>query len=172
MASPTQTPELIPWNTLQARLAGSFEARAHGLLRVSYTLMNRNGNPFAGLRAQGTGAALAAGDLEAGIEQTSRNGYRMLSEETELVRATPLAESTDTLRIECAGQVYEARLRLLRNVAVVRAREGGEIVRLSGGLAGRRYEAAFDAGVEGALLVAALVLHHMTTLRRRIYVAG
>lgn len=172
MASPTQTPGLVPWNALQARLAGAFEAHAHGLLRVSYTLTNRNGNPFAGLRARDGGAALTAGDLEAGIHQTSRGGYRMLSQNTELVRATPLAESAATLRIECAGRVYEARLRLLRNVAVVRVRDGGEIVRLSGGLAGRRYEAVFDPEIEGALLVAVLVLHHASTLRRRIYLAG
>lgn len=171
MASPTQTPALIPWNTLQAHLAGSFEARAHGLLRVSYTLTDRSGSSFAGLRVQDTGAALTAGDLEARIEPSSRNGYRMLSEETELVRAIPLEESA-TLRIECAGQLYEAHLRLLRNIALVRAREGGEIARLCGDLAGRRYETVFDAGVEGTLPVAILVLHYMTTLRRRVYLAG
>lgn len=172
MTSATQTLGLIPWNTLQTSLGGQFEARAHGLFRVSHTLIDRSGQPFGELRTQGARVTLTTGDLEAGIERTSRNGYRMLTGEIELARAAPLADSAATLRIECAGQVYEAHLRLLRSTAVVRALDGGEIVRLSGGLTGRRYEAAFDPRLEGALPVAILVLHYLTALRRRIYLAG
>lgn len=172
MASPTQTPEFIPWNTIQAQLDGYFEARAHGLLHPSYTLMDRSGHTFAELHAHGDRVTLTAGDLEAGIARTSRNGYGMLSKGIELARVTPLADSVATLRIECAGRVYESHLRLIRNVVVVQAQDGGEIVRLSGGLAGRHYEAVFDSEAEGALPVALLVLYYMTALRQRIYLAG
>ncbi len=172
MASATQTLGLIPWNILQASLGGHFEAHAHGLFRVSYILIDRSGRPFGELRTQGSEAIFTAGDLEAGIERTSRNGYGMLAGEIELARATPLADSAATLRIECAGQVYEVHFRLLRSTAVVRALDGGETARLSGGLAGRRYEAVFDPRLEGTLPVAVLVLHYLTALRRRIYLAG
>lgn len=172
MTSQTQTPELIPWNNLQAETAGYFAARAQGFLRSSYTLADRSGHPLAVLRAQNTGAAFTAGDFGARIEGYSRSGYRMLSGETELARVTRLGESAAALRAECAGRVYEARLRLLRNGAVVRTRVGGELARVSGSLAGRSYEAVFDSGVEGALPVVVLVLHHITALRRRIYLAG
>lgn len=172
MSSRTHTPELIPWNSLQTQLDGCFEAHAHGLLRVSYTLMDRNEIPFGELRAQGSEAIFTTGDLEAEIEPSPRSGYRILSGGIELARATPLEESAATLRIECAGRAYEARLQLLRNVATVRGRGGGSFVRLSGGVAGRRYRAVFDPEAEGALPVAVLVLYYMTALRRRIYLAG
>ncbi|HET7478036.1 MAG TPA: hypothetical protein VFJ72_00830 [Rubrobacteraceae bacterium] len=176
MRSSTQAPELIPWNMLQDRLDGSFAARARGLLRASYTLTDRSGTPFAELRARGGRVTLTAGSLEIEIEGDSRGGYRMLSGGTELARAASPGGSATVLRVECAGQAYEARLRLLSNVTVVHTLDGSEevseVARLSGGLAGRRYKAVFDAEVQGALPVAILVLYHSVTLRRRIYLAG
>lgn len=165
----TASTDLKPWNDLQAALRGIFKARAHGIVSVEYALIDRNGREFGRLRPENGAARLEAGDLSAGIERDARSGYRMLSDGGEFLTATPVERAADTLGIRCAGRLYEARLSLFRNTAVATDDNGEQIACVTGGFAGRSYEAIFDPGAEGAFPVAVLLLHHMTTLRRRAY---
>lgn len=161
--------DLTPWNDLQASLAGSFGARARGIISVEYALTDRNGREFGRLRENGA-AELDAGALQATIRRTAKHEYRVLLRGgAEVLTAAPIRGTADALAVRCAGRRYEARLSLLRNTAVATDESGTQIARLSGSLAGRRYEAVFEPNVEGALPVAVLLLHHATTARTRAY---
>lgn len=160
--------DLTPWNDLQAALAGAFEARAQGIVSVEYGLLDQNGRELGRLRPENGGATLEAGGMKAEIVRDPAGGYRMFSDGGEILTSAPVGRAAEALNIRCAGRLYEARLNLFRNTAVATA-DGGEITRLTGGFAGRKYEAGFDTGAEGAFPIAVLLLHHITTLRRRAY---
>ncbi len=160
------------WHDLQARLAGSFTARTHGLLELEISLLGPGGE-FGQVRPHGASdAEVTVGPLKAIIEHTGNFSYRMTANgETSLV-AEPTHRSADALEIRMDRRAYEASASFLRNQAEVRSREGKEIARLEGNLTGRRYEVTFDPEAAGSLPVAILLLHHVATNRRRAFRAG
>jgi hypothetical protein len=169
MSPMPEDPALAPWRRLGEILAGSFAARARGLLASNFGILDREGDEVGRLRIQGPeGAELEAGDLEARIVRVARSRYTMLSGGTEILTAGSVSS---TLEIRCLGRRYEARLSLLRNTA--EAATGGEVaVRITGGLTNRGYEAAFDVDAEGSLPVAFFLLYRTVALRREAYRAG
>lgn len=173
MSPPQAVPGPAPWRELARGLAGSFTARARGLLIVEFALARRDGEAFGALRTRGLAnaqvARLEAGGLLSVIEREAPHRYRMLTGGAETLAAEPAGRSADVLKITCGDRGYEARISFLRNVAVARSPAGTQAARLRGGLAGRHYEAAFDAQDAGALPVAILLLYHTATLRRRTY---
>ena len=162
-----EDPTLAPWRRLGETLAGSFAARARGLLAADFAILDREGDEVGRLRIHGPeGAELDAGDLEARIERLTRSRYRMLSGGTQFLKAGSTGAS---LEMSCLGRRYEARLSLLRNTAAT----GGEVaVRITGGLTNRRYEASFDVDDESSLPVAFFLLYRTVALRREAYRAG
>lgn len=160
-----------PWDTLRQNLAGSFTARARGLLADEFVLLNPNEEEFGRLLLKGSsGAELRSGDFVAALEASGRR-YRMIDDKEVLV-AVPKARFIDDLEISCGGQTYEAHVSLLRNLAVASYPGGGRAARLSGGLMGRSYEALFAAEDGCALPVAIFLLWHVVTNRRRAYRRG
>lgn len=159
--------DLTPWQDLQTALAGTFEARARGIVSVEYVLTDGNGREFGRLREADGAAKLDAGALQAAVGRTAEHEYRMLSG-GEILTAGP-GDQANVLEIECAGHLCEARFSLFRNTAVATDDSGRRMARISGGFAGRKYEAVFETGAEGALSIAILLLHHTTILRRRAY---
>lgn len=156
-----------PWKRLGETLAGTFAARARGLLASDFAIMDGEGDEVARLRIHGPeGAELEAGELEARIVRAYRSRYSMLSGSAEILTA---GSASGTLR--CLGRLYEARLSLLRNTA--EAATGGKVaVRITGSLTNRRYEAAFDVEDECSLPVAFFLLYRTVALRREAYRAG
>jgi hypothetical protein len=172
---PAPSPEgspFAPWSRLREALAGSFAARARGLLASEFILLNQGGEEFGRLRIDGPeGGELEAGDLRAVIERVPRSGHKMLTGGAQTLVAQPVG-SSDTLEIRCGDRRYEARLSLLRNTAVARVPDGGEAARVTGGLTNRSYEAVFDTEDDGSLPAAVFLLYHTVALRRRVYRAG
>ena len=155
--------------SLQQSLGGSFTARARGLLTTQFTLLDTGGREFGRLRLRGLSVAeFMSGDYAAILEK-SGGSYRMVADGEEVLVAGPKERTIDELEISCGGRTYEARISFLRNLAVARhAYDGERTARLSGGLAGRSYEATFaDDG--GALPVAVFLLWHVAANRRRAY---
>ncbi len=175
MNPPQEDPGLAPWGDLARGLKGSFTARTRGLLVVEFALERRDGEAFGALRTRGLAnaqvARLEAGGLLSVIEWDASSRYRMLTGGAETLAAGPVSRPADVLKITCGDRSYEARMSLLRNAAVASSPAGTRTARLRGGLAGRHYEAAFDAQDAGALPVAILLLYHTATLRRRAYLA-
>ncbi|HEX6710044.1 MAG TPA: hypothetical protein VF068_06895 [Rubrobacter sp.] len=171
MSPMQEDPTLATWRSLGERLAGSFAARARGLLASDFSILDREGDEVGRLRIHGSeGAELEAGVLQARIERLARSRYRMLSGGTEILTAGS-AGASSTLEIRCLDRRYEARLSLLRNTAEA-ARGGDVAVRITGGLTNRRYEATFDEDDEGSLPVAFFLLYRINSLRREAYRAG
>ena len=172
MRSMPEDPTLTPWRRLGEPLAGSFVARARGLLASDFALLDRDGEEVGRLRIHGQkGAELEAGDLEAEIDRVARSRYTMLAGGAEILTARS-AGASGTLEIRCLDHLYEARLSLLRNTAEA-GQAGGEVtVRISGGLTNRKYEAVFDVDDEGSLAVALFLLYRIVALRREAYRAG
>ena len=165
-----EDPTLAPWRELGERLAGYFAARSRGLLASEFALSDRSGEGFGRLRVHGLeGARLEAGGTRAEIERTA--GYHMLTGGAETLVAEP-ARGSGALEVRCGSRTYEARLDLLRNTAVAHSPANREVARIKGGLTNRSYEAAFDAGDEGALPLALFLLYHTVALRRRVFLAG
>jgi hypothetical protein len=166
MSPMPEDPTLAPWRKLGETLAGSFAARAGGLLASDFAVLDREGDEVGRLSIHGPGGAqLEAGDLEARIERVARSRYTMLSGGVQILTAGSAGAS---LEIRCLDRLYEARLSLLRNTA--EAATGGEVaVRITGGLTNRRYEAAFDVEDEGSLPVAFFLLYRTVALRREAY---
>ena len=160
------------WSTLAQALAGSFAARARGLLTLEFVLLNRGGEELGRLHVHGpTGAELEAGDLRAAIERSQQARYSMLTGGTETLAAEALGTS-DILEIWCGGRSYEAHLSLLRNTAVARSSSGKVAARVTGGMTTRHYEAFFDTEDEASLPVAVFLLYYTVTLRSRAYRTG
>ncbi len=163
---------LAPWKGLQETLAGSFVARARGLLATDFALMDPESREIGRLRIYGPeGAALEAGELEARIEHTAPRRYAMLAGGARILSAET-AGSPDAMQIRRAEHVYEARLTLLRNTAEAFSPAGERAARVAGGLTNRRYEAAFDADDAGSLPVAVFLLYRLVALRRGAYRVG
>lgn len=157
---------------LQRRLAGRFRTR--GLLAPEHGLISADGKQFGRLCAEDSGdAILEAGVLSATIEHDGGAEYRIISGGTTMLMATPESRTRNILEIRVREQTYRAKFSPFRNISVARSREtgeyGNEISHLKGGLAGRGYEAFFDARRDRALPVAILLLHHATALRRIAY---
>ena len=157
---------LAPWRRLGETLAGSFAARARGLLASDFAVLDREGEEVGRLRINGSeGAQLEAGPLEARIQRVARSRYTMLSGGAEILTAGSAGAS---LEIRCLDRPYEVRLSLLRN-STEAATRGKVTVRIKGGLTNRNYEASFDVDEEGSLPVAFFLLYRIVALRREAY---
>lgn len=164
---------LAPWKGLREGLAGSFSARARGLLATDFALLDQRGREIGRLKVLGShGAEIEAGDLRARIERTAPRRYAMLTGGTRILSAEAAAGSPDAARIRRAERVYEASLALLRNTAEALSPAGERAARVAGGLTNRRYEIAFDADDAGSLPVAVFLLYRLVALRRGAYRAG
>ncbi len=160
------------WEGLARALGGSFVARARGVVSPELVLLTPDGGPFGRLTADEVGDTwFQAGDLAARIEPSPGATYRMTTGDAETLTAEQ-AGSPTILNLRSGGRHYEARISLLRNRATARSEDGGEAVRLSGGLTNRRYRAAFDPQDPASLPIAIFLLHHTVTLRSRAYRAG
>lgn len=157
------------WQDLQSVLAGSFSARASGVVRSRLLLMDHDGEEFGRLDVHGPhGGRLKAGPVEAEIELVGKAGeasYRMLSGEDEILsaKATP-AEMTS---VTCEGVTHEVRMSLFRNYAEA-ASPRGRTARIEGGFLNRRYEVTLGYD-EYALPVAVFLLYHLFVMRSRAY---
>ncbi len=138
MSLPQEDPGLAPWRELARGLAGSFTARARGLLVVEFALARRDGEAIGALRTRGLAnaqvARLEAGGLLAVMERDTPARYRMLTDGAETLAAGPAGRLADALKITCGDRSYEARMSFLRNSAVARSPAGTEAARLRGGL--------------------------------------
>lgn len=158
---------LAPWRRLAETLAGSFAARARGLLASEFAIMEQGGGEVGRLRIDGReGAKLEAGDLQARIERTGLQRYAMLSGGAQILTAESAGASTE---IRCPDRLYEVRISLLRNTAEA-GPPGGEVVaRVTGGLTNRSYEASFDVDDACSLPAAFFLLYRTVSLRREAY---
>lgn len=157
------------WEHLRRELGGSFTAHARGLLTPEFDLRNPNGQKFGRLRLRGLSAAeFRSGDYSATLETSGRR-YRMVADDEEVLVAGPKERSINELEISCEKEIYEARIDLLRNLAVASYPSGESAVRLSGGLTGRSYKALFAAEDGCALPITVFLLWHVVTNRRRAY---
>jgi hypothetical protein len=172
MSPMSEDPHLAPWRRLGETLAGSFAARARGLLASEFAILDRDGDEVGRLRIHGPeGAELEAGALEARIERLPRSRYTMLSSGTEILTAGS-AGASSTPEIRCSDRRYEARLSLLRNTAEAGPTGDEVAARIKGGLTNRSYEAVYDVDDEGSLPVAFFLLYRIVALRREAYRAG
>jgi hypothetical protein len=162
-----------PHDLLPQAPGGSFTARARGLFKLEFILLDPNGQEFGRLQLRGaSGAELRLGDRVVTFEAPGR-GYRMLVDGKEVLVAAPKGRFGGELQVSCGGQSYEARTDLLRNLAVASHREDGErALRLSGGLLAREYEALLTPGDRCAFLIAAFLLWYVVANRRRAYHYG
>jgi hypothetical protein len=160
------------WNRLQEELGGSFTARALNLPSTEFALLSPNGKEFGLLQLRGPSVAeFESGDYTAALKRSGRS-YRMVANGEELLAAVPKRRSIDELGISCGIQTYEAKASFLRNLATASYPGTEKVVRLSGGLTGRSYEALFATEDGCALRVAVFLLWHLTANRRRAYRMG
>jgi len=160
---------LEPWRELGETLAGSFAARARGLLASDFALVDRRGREVGRLRVHGPeGAQLEAGNLSASIERTGPRRYAMLVGGVRILSAET-AGSPDAMLVRRGEHEYEAGVALLRNTAEAHLPTGERSASVRGGLTNRRYKITFDAG---ALPVAVFLLYRLVALRRGAYRAG
>ena len=174
--SPTRRdPKLAPWRRLGESLAGSFAARAGGLLASEFAIWDREGEDIGRLRLHGAeGAELEVGGLEARIERSALTGYTMLAEDATILASVP-AGALDTPEIRCLDRLYKGRLSLLRNTARAGPASGTRddtTMHINGGLTNRNYNIFFETGDEGALPVALFLLYRLVSLRREAYRAS
>jgi hypothetical protein len=163
---------LTAWEDLSRLLGGSFVAHVRGMVAPELILLTGNDEPFGRLTAGEDGRThLQAGDVMAWIEPRPGATYGMTTGEGETLTAEP-AGSPTLLTLRSGERLYEASISLLRNRATARSEDGGEAVRLSGGLTNRRYRATFDPRDPASLPVAVFLLNHTVTLRRGAYRAG
>jgi hypothetical protein len=172
MTHAPQDPTLATWMSLQERLAGYLAARARGLLASDFVLSGREGEELGRLRVHGRrGADIEARDITAAIKHGAGSRYTMLESDGRVI-LEETAGSGDASEVRRGDCVYEVRLALLRNAAVARSTGGSEVARVAGGLTNRSYEAFFDAGEEGALLLAVFLLYRIIALRRQAFLMG
>jgi hypothetical protein len=170
MSPMPEDPAPAPWRRLGETLAGSFAARARGLLASDFAVLDREGEEVGSLRIDWSeGADLRMGDLRARISRAGRSRYTMLSGGTEILTAESAGAS---LEIRCPEQLYEVRLSLLRNTAEAGPPGGGVVARIKGGLTNRSYEASFDVDETCSLPAAFFLLYRTVALRREAYRAG
>ena len=170
MNTAPQIPAPLPWRDLQDTLAGSFIARAHGLLANSFEIQ-KHGSTVGYLTFNGlSGAEFVAGTLKFTIERKPSGDYEMFSGEDRILTASPSTSSLDALEIACGDVVYQARTSFLRNSARAFSTKGGETATLKGNVVGRRYEITVSQ-TDAALPIAVLLLYHTATFRRHAFVA-
>jgi hypothetical protein len=156
-----------PWRKLSEALDGHLTARARRLLASEFVLMDSEGAQIGRLEMHGPeGADLRAGNAEARIERAGRSSYRMLSSGAQILAATGHATSPE---ITSQNHPYAAKLSILRNTAEAGQAESNPTIRIKGGLTNRNYEASFEPGEEGSLLVALFLLYRLVSLRREAY---
>jgi len=160
------------WNLLQEELGGSFAARALNLLSTEFTLLSPDGREFGLLQLRGHSVAeFESGDYTAALKKSGRS-YRMVTDGEEVLAAVPKRSSIDELEVSCGGQIYEAKASFFRNLATA-SRPGAErVVRLSGGLTSRNYEALFATEDGCTLRVTVFLLWHLVANRSRAYRMG
>ena len=163
---------LAPWRRLGESLAGSFSARALGLLASEFVLLDPKGREIGRLKVnESEGADLVAGELRARIERTGPGHYAMLDEGARILSGEP-AGSPEAMRIRRAEHAYDVGLSLLRNTAEALSPAGKRAAGAAGGLTNRRYEVTFDVNDAGSLPVAVFLLYRLVALRRGAYRAG
>jgi hypothetical protein len=160
------------WNRLQEELGGSFTARALNLPSTEFALLGPDGKEFGSLRPRGHAIAeFESGDYTAALKRSGRS-HRMVAYGDEMLAAVPKRRSIDELEISCGSQTYEVKASFFRNLATASYSGAEKVVRLSGGLTGRSYEALFATEDGCALRVAVFLLWHLTANRRRAYRMG
>jgi hypothetical protein len=171
--APRGTESRFPHDLLRQAPGDSFTARARGLFKLEFILLDPNGQEFGRLHLRGaSGAELRLGDRVVTFETPGR-GYRMLVDGKEVLVAAPKGRFGGELQVSCGGQSYEAQTDLLRNLALASYREGGErALRLSGGLLGREYEALLTPEDRCAFPIAVFLLWYVVANRRRAYQNG
>ncbi len=161
-----------PLNLLWRNLDGSFTARARGLLPLEFILLSSAGEEFGWLRLRGgPGAELRAGGYLVAFEASERR-YRMVVNGEEVLAAGPKRRSLDELEVSCSSRTYQAWASFFRNRAIASYPGNEPVVRLSGGLTGRSYEALFNAEDRCALPIALFLLWHTAANRRRAFRIG
>ncbi len=160
------------WEDLARALGGSFAARARGLISPEMILLTSDGEPFGRLTAGEAGETrLQAGDLAAWIEPRTDSTYAMTTDGEETLTAENAGSAT-ALTLRSGDRVYDASISPLRNSAVARSSDEREAARVSGGLANRRYRAAFDPQDPASLPVAIFLLHRAFALRSSAFRAS
>ena len=168
----TTTDPSYGWEELQARLAGSFTAQTSGLVARDLSLSGPEGE-FARIKSRGlSGADVVTGPLNSTIERVGDARYRMITDGTATIAASPAKRSADSLEMLIGGRFHEARASYFLNRAAIHSPEGEEVARLKGNLTGRRYEVVFDPETEGALLAAIFLLYHVVAHRNRAFRLG
>jgi hypothetical protein len=160
------------WELLRRDLGDSFTACARGLLASEFDLLNPSGQKFGRLLLRGVWVAkFESGDYSAALETSGRR-YQMVADGEEVLTAGLRGRSVNELEISCDKQIYEARINLFRNLAVASYPSSERVIRLSGGLTDRSYEAFFATEGRCTLPVAVFLLWHTVGHRRRAYRTG
>jgi hypothetical protein len=154
---------------LRRDLRGSFTARACSLLAQAFILLDPVGEVFGRLRFNGASDVEFRSEGCVVVFEASGRSYRMVVDGEEVLVADPKGWPRSELNISCGDQSYEARVSFFRNLAIASHPDGETVVRLSGGLTGRRYEILYSTEAEYALLVAVFLLWHVVVNRRRAY---
>lgn len=161
--------EEVNWEDLEASLDGAFSARAKGFLGSGFSLSGRGGE-FGSLRLEGSGGASFEADGVEGRVETSGSRHRMFVGGEEILTAE---RDGSSLTVEAGGVAFDADFSLVRNSVAARSAEtgnGGKYIRISGGIANRRYEVSFEG--EGSLPVAVFLLARLASHRRRAFRAA
>lgn len=157
------------WEDLEASLDGAFSARAKGFLGSEFSLSGAAGE-FGTLRIEGSdGASFEIGGIEGRIK-TSGSSHRMTVGGEVILTA---GRDGSSLTVEAGGAAFDADFSLIRNSVAARSAEigkGGKSIKISGGMANRRYEVSFEG--EGFLPVAVFLLARLASLRRRAFRAA
>ena len=159
------------WENLQARLAGSFTARIHGLLMPEISLSGAHGEFGRMTYLSPSGVEISAENLNATIEHTGKFSYRMLTGGAPLV-AEAANGPADSLEIRAGGLTCRAAFSFLKNHAMATTPEGKDVAWLMGGFTGRSYTAGYDPETQNALLISMLLLYHIAASRGRAFQMG
>ena len=176
--APRTSSPVATWDRLARDLAGSFGARARGLLGSRFSLLGEEGE-WGQLRMLGSYAAeVHAGGTVSEIERAGEFGarYWMRTDGAPLLIAGP-EKPKEGLRIFCGGKAYEAETNVLRNSSAARRltadtpndENGRDEVSVSGGIAGRSYRGRFPEGDGSALAVAVFLLYRNVAIRRTAF---
>lgn len=171
MNAAPQIPPTSDWEDLQESLAGSFTVRARSLFANDFVIRKGGSTVghfiFDGLK----GAEFTVGALESTLERAQDGKYALFSGGHRVLTAVPPTSSLEALEITCGDGVYRARISFLRNEARALSADDRETSRLEGNVTGGKYEITTDRADAAALPVAALLLYHTATFRRRAFLA-
>jgi hypothetical protein len=161
------------WDALAGRAGDRFEVHPAGLLGHDYRFVSGSGEEFGRLELYGLkGARFVAEGVEAEIRREGRIRlrYLMTAGGAEVLRAGTERFLGGTYRIDCLGEVYRVRPGLLGRETPVLAEDGTEVVRLVGGLPGRRLRVSLLA--PRTVPVAVFAVYQAISLQRRAYLAS